>query len=88
MRKLVLFIACSLDGCIARENGDVDWLFTDQDYGYAEFLSAAPDVRHRACSAYVPAKGDVTIRCRSGAACCKTSAAMIAANGITHPALP
>ena len=48
MRKLVLFIACSLDGCIARESGDVDRLFTDQDYGYAEFLSAAPGLRHRA----------------------------------------
>ncbi len=44
MRKLILFIACSLDGCIARENGDVDWLFTDQDYGYAEFLSSIDTV--------------------------------------------
>ncbi len=44
MRKLILFIACSLDGCIARENGDVDWLFTDQDYGYAEFLSGIDTV--------------------------------------------
>jgi dihydrofolate reductase len=44
MRKLVLFIACSLDGYIARENGDVDWLFTDQDYGYAEFLSGIDTV--------------------------------------------
>ncbi|MEO5929555.1 MAG: dihydrofolate reductase, partial [Candidatus Kapaibacterium sp.] len=39
MRHLKLFIACSLDGFIARPNGDVDWLFTDADYGYAEFMS-------------------------------------------------
>lgn len=38
MRKVVLFIACSLDGYIARTSGEVDWLFTDQDYGYNEFL--------------------------------------------------
>ncbi|MDB5033911.1 MAG: dihydrofolate reductase [Chlorobi bacterium] len=39
MRHLKLFIACSLDGFIARPNGDVDWLFTDADYGYTEFMS-------------------------------------------------
>ena len=38
MRKTILFIACSLDGFIAREDGEIDWLFTDQDYGYAEFI--------------------------------------------------
>lgn len=37
MRKLKLFIACSIDGFIARENGDVEWLFTDADYGYDKF---------------------------------------------------
>ena len=36
-KKIVLYIACSLDGYIARKTGDVDWLFTDQDYGYSEF---------------------------------------------------
>ena len=36
-RKIILFIASSLDGYIARENGDVDWLFTDADYGYNKF---------------------------------------------------
>ncbi|HEY9847950.1 MAG TPA: dihydrofolate reductase family protein [Leptolyngbyaceae cyanobacterium] len=39
MRKLILFIACSLDGYIARTNGDVDWLFTDRDYGYSDFFA-------------------------------------------------
>ncbi|BAT54780.1 bifunctional deaminase-reductase-like protein [Nostoc sp. NIES-3756] len=37
MRKIILFIASSLDGYIARESGEIDWLFTDQDYGYTEF---------------------------------------------------
>jgi dihydrofolate reductase len=40
MRKLKLFIACSLDGFIARPDGDVDWLFTDGDYGYQEFYDS------------------------------------------------
>ncbi|HIK03987.1 MAG TPA: dihydrofolate reductase [Trichormus sp. M33_DOE_039] len=39
MRKIILFIAASLDGYIARKSGEVDWLFTDQDYGYAEFFA-------------------------------------------------
>ncbi|WP_269533280.1 dihydrofolate reductase family protein [Chitinimonas sp. BJYL2] len=40
MRKLVLFIASSLDGYIARPDGGVDWLFTDQDYGYQVFYDS------------------------------------------------
>lgn len=40
MRNLKLFIACSLDGFIARSDGDVDWLFTDDDYGYQEFYDS------------------------------------------------
>lgn len=39
MRKIRLFIASSLDGYIARTTGEVDWLFTDQDYGYTEFFN-------------------------------------------------
>lgn len=37
-KKVILFIACSLDGYIAKKNGDVSWLFTDQDYGYTKFM--------------------------------------------------
>ncbi|MBD1942210.1 dihydrofolate reductase [Coleofasciculus sp. FACHB-712] len=40
MRKVILFIASSLDGYIARQSGDIDWLFTDQDYGYSEFFAS------------------------------------------------
>ncbi|HET7153686.1 MAG TPA: dihydrofolate reductase family protein [Candidatus Kapabacteria bacterium] len=40
MRKIILFIATSLDGYIARENGDIDWLFTDGDYGYKKFYDS------------------------------------------------
>ena len=41
MRKLKVFIACSIDGFIADENGGLDFLEAVQvegeDYGYAEF---------------------------------------------------
>ncbi len=37
MRDIILFIASSLDGFIARPDGSVDWLFMDNDYGYNEF---------------------------------------------------
>jgi dihydrofolate reductase len=40
MRKIVLFIATSLDGFIAGKDGNVDWLFTDGDFGYKEFLQS------------------------------------------------
>jgi len=36
-KQIILYVASSLDGFIARTNGDVDWLFTDQDYGYSDF---------------------------------------------------
>ncbi len=39
MRQVILFIASSLDGYIARTSGEVDWLFTDQDYGYRDFFA-------------------------------------------------
>ncbi|MEO0895861.1 MAG: dihydrofolate reductase family protein [Bacteroidota bacterium] len=37
--NIILYIAASLDMYIARENGDVDWLFQDGDYGYEKFYS-------------------------------------------------
>lgn len=37
MRKIILFVATSLDNYIAREDGQVNWLFMDQDYGYNAF---------------------------------------------------
>ncbi len=40
MRKLVLFIASSLDGYIAGGDEQIDWLFTDQDYGYSNFYDS------------------------------------------------
>lgn len=44
MRPLVCFIATSLDGYIAGPNGEIDWLFTDQDYGYSPFYAAVDTV--------------------------------------------
>lgn len=44
MRKLILFIATSLDGYIARPNGEVDWLLADDDFGYEEFYRSIDTV--------------------------------------------
>ena len=38
MKKVVLNIATSLDGFIAGPNGEIDWLFTDGDYGLSDFF--------------------------------------------------
>jgi dihydrofolate reductase len=44
MRKIILYIATSLDGFIARKNGSVDWLTkyenSGEDYGYKKFLES------------------------------------------------
>ena len=40
MRKIKLYIASSLDSYIAGENGSIDWLFSDGDYGYAKFYDS------------------------------------------------
>jgi dihydrofolate reductase len=41
--KVSVYIAASLDGFIARKNGDLDWLppidMGGEDFGYAEFMS-------------------------------------------------
>ncbi|MBL8061946.1 MAG: dihydrofolate reductase [Anaerolineales bacterium] len=42
--KVSVYIATSLDGFIARQNGDIDWLPAgesgDGDFGYAEFMAS------------------------------------------------
>ena len=41
-RRVILYIAMSLDGYIARENGDISWLSLveklGEDYGYSKFI--------------------------------------------------
>ena len=44
MGKLILYIASSLDGYIARENGDVDWLPINTDSGYDNFYKSIDTV--------------------------------------------
>jgi len=39
MRNVKLFIATSLDSYIAGPNGEIDWLFTEGDFGYEAFLA-------------------------------------------------
>jgi dihydrofolate reductase len=46
--KIFVYIAASLDGFIARKNGDLDWLPAGEeggeDFGYAEFMSTIDHV--------------------------------------------
>jgi dihydrofolate reductase len=47
MRKIILYIAASLDGYIARENGAIDWLPAEdpkEDYGYKAFLGSVDTI--------------------------------------------
>lgn len=44
MGKIILYIASSLDGYIARENGDVDWLPINTDSGYDNFYKSIDTV--------------------------------------------
>lgn len=37
---VTLFVAMSLDGFIAGPNDEIDWLFTDQDYGFTPFFDS------------------------------------------------
>lgn len=40
MRPVILYVTTSLDGLIAGPEGEIDWLFHDQDYGYAAFYDS------------------------------------------------
>jgi len=45
MRKIKLYIACSLNGKISRADGSVDWLDSfspadDSDFGYTDFYNS------------------------------------------------
>lgn len=39
-RRLKLNVAVTLDGFIEGPNGEIDWCFTDQDYGITDFLAS------------------------------------------------
>ena len=48
MKKIILYVATSVDGFIARKNGSVDWLTqynnSGEDFGYKEFLDSVETV--------------------------------------------
>ena len=47
-RKVILYIAMSLDGYIAKENGDISWLSVvekqGEDYWYSKFINTIDTV--------------------------------------------
>jgi dihydrofolate reductase len=44
VRRVRLFVATTLDGCIAGRDDDLGWRFDDSDYGYAAFRAAVDTV--------------------------------------------
>ena len=44
LTKILVYIASSLDGYIARENGDIDWLPEASESGYDEFYKSIDTV--------------------------------------------
>lgn len=44
MRKIIVYIASSLDGYIARENGDIDWLPESSESSYDTFYKSVDTV--------------------------------------------
>jgi len=48
MRKVVLYIAMTLDGCIAKDNDDISFLSVvedkGEDYGYSDFIKTVDTV--------------------------------------------
>ena len=44
LTKILVYIASSLDGYIARENGDIDWLPEASESGYGEFYKSVDTV--------------------------------------------
>jgi dihydrofolate reductase len=43
LRKVILYVAASVDGYLARQSGDISWLpvpAADQDYGYKDFYAS------------------------------------------------
>lgn len=44
MRKVILDVAVSLDGYIEGPNGEYDWCFVDQDYGFTELFNRIDSV--------------------------------------------